>query len=253
MIVDSQNCFLTQRNMAALATISVEENPDGLTINIGAGEKFDVNRPKGDNRANVMVWDDVVFAAIADEEANEYLSRALGKSLKFAYMDERSARLAEERFAGPDRPVSFADAFPVLIATHGSLDALNDHITKSGSSAVTMDRFRPNITIEGSSAWDEDTWSVVRCGEIIFDAALPCTRCVVTTRDQKTGEGADDNQPIRALTQIRRSNNKVVPGVLFGVNLVPRGSGVIALGDDFEILERRKTPWHVADPSFGIG
>ena len=108
-----------------------------------------------------------------------------------------------------------------------------------------MNRFRSNLVVDGATAWEEDGWAVVECGGVIFDVDFPCSRCVVTTQDQQSGEGAADNQPIRALTQIRRSGDPREKGVLFGWNLIPRASGTIKLGATFNVLETREK-WKIA-------
>ncbi|MEP6356580.1 MAG: MOSC N-terminal beta barrel domain-containing protein [Hyphomicrobiales bacterium] len=246
MIVDDDNRFITQREVAELATISVQHTVDGISISSSYGSRFDVRTPDGITRADVQVWDDRVNAAIADDNANATISTALGRRAKLAYMDEKAMRLANADYAGASKPVSFADGFPILLTTQASLEALNAHIETSGAAPVPMQRFRPNAVVDGESAWDEDRWSVVQIGGVIFDVVKPCTRCVVTTRDQKTGVGSNDAQPIRALTQIRRSADKNIRGVLFGVNLVPRGEGSLAVGGEFHILEKRAEPWPLA-------
>lgn len=247
MIVDENYHFITQREVASLATITVEKTADGLTITPSGDVRFEVTVPDGLTRAPVIVWGDRVDAAIADSATNSAMSAALGRPVMLAYMDERTTRLSDAHYSGANKPVSFADGFPVLITSQASLAALNAHIEKSGAKPVPMERFRANIVIDGDGAWDEDTWSVVQLGDVIFDAVKPCTRCVVTTRDQKTGVGSDDAQPIRALTKIRRCDDKNIKGVLFGVNLVPRGIGGFAVDDDFKVLERRKVPWPIAN------
>ena len=246
MIVDGENRFITQREVAALATIAVEKTTNGLSVTLSTGFEFDVVAPDGAVRADVQVWDDRVNAAIADDGTNAAISIAIGCPAKLAYMDEKTTRLANEHYAGADKPVSFADGFPILLTTMASLAALNEQIESSGAAPVPMQRFRPNVVVDGETAWDEDRWSVVQIGDMIFDVVKPCTRCVVTTRDQKTGIGANDAQPIRALAQIRRSADKNIRGVLFGVNLVPRGEGSLLIGNEFHILERRAEPWPLA-------
>jgi hypothetical protein len=34
-----------------------------------------------------------------------------------------------------------------------------------------MEQFRPNLVVTGAAAWEEDTWKVIRIGEVIFDVA----------------------------------------------------------------------------------
>lgn len=246
MLVDENNRFLSQREVPSFATIITQVTDSGLSIKVAEEAPIDVALPDGHARINVTVWEDTVSAALADAAVNDALSARLGFPVRLVYMDERASRMADPTFAGAGRPVSFADGFPALITSEASSQALNFHIERSGGKPVPMARFRSNLVVDGDTPWAEDQWSVIKVGDVIFEAVKPCARCVVTTRDQKTGIGADDAQPIRALTQIRRSNDDAVKGVLFGVNLVPRNAGSFAIGASVEVLEWRETPWPVA-------
>lgn len=53
---------------------------------------------------------------------------------------------------------AFADGYPYLLASERSLQDLNECMKTN----VPMDRFRPNIVVEGASKpWDEDYWDQV--------------------------------------------------------------------------------------------
>ncbi|MEM8798031.1 MAG: MOSC domain-containing protein [Pseudomonadota bacterium] len=248
MVVDGENHFLSQREISDLATIAVLPSETGLLLSI-AGEEIAVDTPNGSERVNAMMWGEVVHAALVDNSINQALSAALGRKVKLVYMDDAARRSADPEFAGDGKEVSFADGFPYLVTNENSLTALNDHIMASagaaGAEPVGMERFRTNIAVTGAPAFDEDTWKVIRIGDVLFDCVKPCARCAVTTRDQLTGATNPENQPVRALTQIRRSADRRVPGVLFGENLVPRNEGTIYVGDEFEVLERRAA-WPVS-------
>jgi uncharacterized protein YcbX len=60
----------------------------------------------------------------------------------------------------------------------------------------------------------------------------PCTRCVFTTVDYERGEFDPSGEPLRTLTTYRRSPK----GVTFGQNLIPRGRGILRVGDALEVL-----------------
>lgn len=247
MLVDGDGVFVSQREAPGLAAVVVEERDGGLAIRIPDEKPVFVSAPGGDARMTVEIWSDAVSAAVADADgANAALSRTLGFPVRLVHMDRESRRAADPVFAGEGKPVSFADGFPVLLTSLASLDALNAAIGAEGARGVPMGAFRPNIVIGGGAAWDEDGWAAVKIGGIVFDAVKPCARCVVTTRDQESGIGRDDAEPVRTLARIRRSGDRMVPGVLFGVNLVPRGRGKIAAGDAVEVVETRPTPWPIA-------
>lgn len=240
MIVDADDKFVTQREEPRLATIKAERSEDGLIVDLPGEMPVQVAKPDGSRRASVQIWRSVVDAALADEVVNERLSAFFGRAVRLVFMDERAKRFSSPDWAGDDAYVSFADGFPILLATTASLATLNDTIDDQGGAPVSMDRFRPNIVVEGASPWEEDSWAVVQIGDLVFDLVKPCTRCIVPTRDQKTGEARPDNQPTRALTKIRRSADERVRGVLFGWNVIAQTGGTIHVGDAVKVLEWRK-------------
>ncbi|MBA4783846.1 MAG: MOSC domain-containing protein [Rhizobiales bacterium] len=246
MLVDEDNAFLTQRELPLLATFRVEHRDERFVIHLPDGGEVKLRASDdSDTRSHVVVWNDIVSAATVEADISAKLSASLGRAVRLVYMDDNARRIADQVFTVDPTPVSFADGFPVLLTSEASLAALNHQIQKNGSNPVPMDRFRANIVIDGIHAFDEDTFLTMKIGALTFDVVKPCPRCVVPTRDQKTGLGADDNEPIRALTQIRRSLEKDLPGVFFGVNLVPKAVGRLSLGDPVEIVARRAVPWAV--------
>ena len=123
--------------------------------------------------------------------------------------------------------MSFADGYPVLVTTTASLDAVNDWLLEAGDEPVPMNRFRPNIVVTGAGAWVEDDWlgHRLRIGEVTLRVAKPCGRCLVTTLDQETGNRG--RQPLHMLGRHRKRPE----GLLFGVNVIPDGPGIIHVGD----------------------
>ena len=53
---------------------------------------------------------------------------------------------------------------------------------------IPMNRFRPNIVLEGLKPNEEDTQAEIQIGELKLYGVKPCARCVMTTIDQKTAE-----------------------------------------------------------------
>nr|VXZ86448.1 Uncharacterized Fe-S protein [Klebsiella pneumoniae] len=72
-------------------------------------------------------------------------------------------------------PLSFADGYPYLLANEASLRDLQQRCPAS----VSIEQFRPNLVVTGAAAWDEDSWKVIRIGEVVFDVAKPCSRCIL--------------------------------------------------------------------------
>jgi uncharacterized protein YcbX len=96
-----------------------------------------------------------------------------------------------------------------------------------------MDRFRPNIVVDGGEPFAEDDWARIRVGNTEFRVVKSCARCVVTTTDQQTGRRG--KEPLRTLATFRTVDGKV----LFGENLIHDGPGPVRTGDAVQVLERR--------------
>ncbi|KQM35205.1 molybdenum cofactor sulfurase [Rhizobium sp. Leaf68] len=242
MLVDPSGHFITQRDLPAIASLNVVPEAGGYRLSIdGNGEVLAVPSAA---RLEVSVWKSNVDAALATDDVNGALSQWLGKEMKLAFFDAQSTRLANVEWTSNETPVTFADGYQILVATTASLEALNADMLANGEDSIGMERFRPNIVLETDEAWAEDRWAAIDINGIRFDLVKPCTRCIMTTQDQKTGS-RDVPSPMKAMGRIRMSADRRVPGVLFGWNLTPRGQGTISLGDVATVVEWRDEAWPV--------
>ena len=231
LVTDPDGRFLTQREVAAMARLDALPAADGLLLRHGERSRA-VRRPGPDGpRREVVIWNDRLSAACADAQADAFLSEALGRPCHLVWMDDARARPVEPAFAEPGDHVGFADEYPLLAASLGSLATLNAELAHP----VPMARFRPNLVLSGLPAWSEDRWRRVRIGGMVFRAPKPCTRCVVVTRDQSTGDTPDPGEPLRTLGRLNRHES----GIVFGANLIPEAPGQLAAGDPVEILDAR--------------
>lgn len=132
--------------------------------------------------------------------------------------------------------VSFADGYPCLLTNTASLVELNRKLTEIypiSSQEVPMNRFRPNLVIDTDQPFIEDQWKVILIGEVYFDLVKPCSRCIVTTTHQKSGERNELKEPLKTLATFRQQPR----GVMFGFNTIPRNTGKIQVGDCIEVVE----------------
>jgi uncharacterized protein YcbX len=227
MVVDENRRFLTQRTHPHLALVSVTIEADGLVLNAPGMPALAVPIPRTDAAVRVQVWDDVCDALTAGVTAAEWISRFLGIPCEVIHMYEKTHRMVEVEGSAPASEVSFADAFPFLLISEGSLGDLNGRLERP----VPMNRFRPNLVVRGCEPYAEDGWRRVRVGEIHFRVVQPCIRCTTTTVDQATGERG--KEPLATLATYRR----VGTSVLFGQNLIHAGTGELRVGDDVSVLE----------------
>jgi len=98
---------------------------------------------------------------------------------------------------------------------------------------VPMDRFRPNLVIADAPLNAEDEHATLTvAGRMTLALVSSCTRCVVTTIDQETGDSLGD-QPLAALRMLRR--HPLLRQPVFGQNavakLAPGESARIRVGD----------------------
>lgn len=256
MLTDRDGLFFTQREVPKMAAIGVEVTGDGLRVTSGnEGEMAIPLEPDRGSRQNVTVWQSEVAAEVYVGEVSEWFSDVLGRSCQLVLMPEKSHRHVSEKFDRGDDIVSFADGYPLLLIGEGSLAEVNERIEESYRDAdkdvrVPMNRFRPNLVVEGSDPFEEDNWSKIRVGEALFWVVKPCARCVMTTVDQARGE-FDGKEPLKTIASFRMAKD-AFPGkyedlgqtanaVLFGENLIPENPGTaVNVGDEVEVLETRK-------------
>ncbi len=231
MVVDPDGDVITAREAHGLLTIDPLVTDAGLRLTAPGADPIDVAFPDPAKQSPVHLWKSDLTATIADD-AGAWLSARLGRPARLAHLDDPTRRPTSAAFSEPGDRVSFADGYPLLIATEASLAALNGALDEP----LAMDRFRPNVVTSGGEAWAEDDWRRLRIGDATFRAVKGCARCVMVTLqpDHATGEVTGGKEPTRTLARLRRFGS----GVWFGVNLIPDTPGAtIRVGDDLEILE----------------
>jgi uncharacterized protein YcbX len=226
LVTDPAGRFLTQREHPVMALIKTRAAAESLTLSVD-GDDITVPIPGADARERlVQVWEDHARARDAGDAAAGWLSDKLGQSCRLFYMPDDSVRLVDGLYASNGETVGFADGFPVLLISQGSLDDLNDRLP----SPVSMNRFRPNLVVSGCDPFAEDGWKRIRIGDMTFDVAKPCSRCVMPSIVQETAER--DPHINRVLAGYRRFEGKIY----FGQNLLYRDTGRLSLGDAVEVL-----------------
>ncbi|CAN5350263.1 MOSC domain-containing protein [soil metagenome] len=230
LLVDENNCFLTQRVLPEMALLKVEIEDDGLRVTHkikGDALKILFTAHIGKAKAAVTIWDDTCTAQFVSNEADEWFSTKLGMNCRLVYMPDDTERIVDQNYAREKDITSFSDAYPFLIIGQASLDELNGRLDE----ALPVNRFRPNIVFTGGKPFDEDLMRRFTIGDITFHGVKLCARCNIPTIDQE--KGTKSKEPTKTLATYRKKNNKI----LLGQNLVHDGSGEIAVGDMLDILQ----------------
>jgi hypothetical protein len=227
MVVDNDGQFLTQRAEPRLALVRTSIDDAALCLEAtGCGPlRLPLDHPGGARRP-VRVWADDTEAVDAGDDAARWISTALGRPARIVHMPDDIVRPVDASYSVGDDRVSFVDAFPFLLISQASLDELNRRLDHP----LPMNRFRPNLVVEGTEPHAEDGWQRIRMGDVTFAVVKPCARCVTTTIDQATGVAG--REPLRTLATYR----KVGSNVLFGQNLIHRAMGAVRVGDEVEVV-----------------
>lgn len=229
MLVDEQNRFITQREHTQMALIKVQIEDDGLLVSHHLNGSVKIPfRYQEQTKHNVVIWDDTCTGVYVGVEFDEWFTRVLGLKCRLVFMPDDAEREVDQRYALPGMITSFADAYPFLLIGQASLDELNSRLHE----ALPMNRFRPNIVFIGGGAFEEDQMNQMDIAGISFYGAKLCARCIMTTIDQQTGIKA--KEPLKTLAKYRFKNNKI----LFGQNLIHKGTGTVTVGDDITVLSK---------------
>jgi uncharacterized protein YcbX len=236
MVVRANGRFVTQREMNRLALINTRLDEGGVVLSMKGHDSITVPfDATGGERINTKVWGDECETVDQGEDISRWLSSVLESrdTLRLVRMAPGFVRpQGQEENLGEETSTHFADAAPFLVANEASLDSLNRELKARQLSPVPMNRFRPNIVVQGLTPFAEHKIAELNFQDFCLKLCHPCERCVVTTIDQATAEKDPDWQPFKTLREINPVPGKK-PAPAFGQNaILDRGDqAVVALGD----------------------
>ena len=246
MLVTKSGKFLTQRQYPRLAKVQVqlENNQVVLAVQNENIAPLIFTPTLTGSKVEVEIWSDNTIAIDQGDRVAQWFYNVLQldpqKECRLVKQSPEYIRPLKSRYASEgNKAVSFADNCPYMLTTTASLAELNERIVEihqQQKRAIPMDRFRPNIVIETSEPFVEDSWSLIQIGEVQFSVVKPCSRCIITTVDQQRGEKNELKEPLQTLGTFRQFGEQ---GVMFGENMTSRNSGVIQVGDRLQVLKLR--------------
>lgn len=246
MLVDGNGQFLSQREHPKMALIRPSFEGGRLVLHAPGIAPLTLALERRDathlSIMQVQVWDDIVPASDEGESSARWCSTVIGIACRLVRFAPGARRVANNPWTGgQDVPTHFSDAYPLLLVSEASLADLNQKLLASGHRAVPMNRFRPNIVIDGIEAFGED-YAQSLCTRasgateppIRLKPIKPCTRCPMPAVDQLTAEIGPN--PVDML-QSYRPNARMDGAATFGMNaIVSEGAGqFLHLGDELEL------------------
>jgi len=222
MVVDAQGEMLTQREWPQLALVAPTLRSQDMVLRAPGMLALHLRLDTVEAPTRVRVWDDVVKAFDMGALTAQWFSDYLGRKVQLVRFDPEQQRLSDAHWTGAVQAENaFADGYPLLVANRASLADLNQRLAARGQAAVGMERFRPNLVLEGLQPWDEDHIDEIEIdadgGLVRLKLVKPCTRCSIPNVDPATGQTS--NEPGDTLAGFR-ADPRMDGALTFGMNAV---------------------------------
>jgi uncharacterized protein YcbX len=222
MLIDEENQFITQRKYPILSQFYPKIKDDKIEISHHDNKHLFSIHESLDELIFSKVWDDESKVVEVNKATSKWFSEALGFTCKLVKISNKGDRKHKSTKLNITLNVSLADGYPYLLIGSESLDSLNEKLEEK----ITIKRFRPNIVISTELAHEEDSFDTFQIGNVKFQNAKPCGRCVMINNNPMTGIML--KEPLKTLSTYRKVDNSV----LFGTNIFCLNDGIIAVGDD---------------------
>jgi len=239
LVVRADGRFQTQRDHPRMALIRASGGADALELSLpGHGGVWVSAGVDSGRRIATEVWGDPCETIDAGDEAAAWLTAVLQSRSELRLVRMADGYLRPQRH--PDRfgaatSTVFADTAPFLVANKASLERLNEALREQGKDAVPMDRFRPNVVIDGLAAFAEHGVGTLAGDGYALQLRYPRERCVVTTIDQSTAVRDPQGEPFRTLTAINPMPGQPRAPAFAELAVLATGGGrTIRVGDELQ-------------------
>jgi uncharacterized protein len=222
MLVDAEGEMLTQRELPKLALVKPTLRLNDLILRAPGMLALHIALDRVEEPTRARVWDDEVKAYDMGALAAQWFTDFCGQPLRLVRFDPEQRRLSDRGWTGSvEAENAFSDGFPLLVANGASLADLNMRLAARGVAAVGMDRFRPNLVVDGLAAWEEDHVDEITVatpeGTLRLKLVKPCARCTIPSVDPATG--VQGHEPSDTLASFR-ADARVEGRITFGMNAV---------------------------------
>lgn len=243
MLVDDKGRMVTLREYPQLATIRVAVPPgDDFHYSVG---RPDIGRvlvprrelaPKEHEKVTVTIHDEASTMLRVGDRYDEFFSKCLKQPVRLVRSSSSFPRTRSG--SGGELSLYAQDGYPATILSDASLRDLNGKLSLMRMNPVALDRFRPNIFVDGEEKpYAEDRLAPVIFGEhTVFQRVKLCSRCRAVTvhvnaDSKRFGQFDLNNEPLKTLLTYRQVNRELKdPHAYFSVNAVPERPGRLKVG-----------------------
>jgi uncharacterized protein len=268
-VTAEDNKFITIRQISKMTLINTGLSEDGSKLLITTpdpGVRIEVpSHPtkewleENTSEAKVEIWGQHVQARAYPASLSKPISDFLGKPVLLVYKgpwtEPRVLRgSGAPKYLGRTQSLGFADMLPTLVGSLASMAELNSRLRAAGiDDEWSIERFRPNIIVQGNTPWEEDIWKTLRIVPspedqkgtekeekpskgLVLNVISRCLRCRVPNVDPNTAV-EHKTQPWDTLMKYRRIDKGLRFKPAFGMLCAPYDEGEIKVGMTLEVLE----------------
>ncbi|XP_077993892.1 mitochondrial amidoxime-reducing component 1-like [Glandiceps talaboti] len=246
MIIDEENRFISIRHESKMVLISTSLSNDNkyllldapgmstLQVAIDTNEVPTLEQKVIDTR----MYTDNTTGKYCGKEAADWVSTFLNRpGCKLIYADsdltlrDAHTKTRAVKIAKKGDLMAYQDDSAFNILSTASLEDLNSKLDVP----VSYINFRPNFVVSGCEAFAEDSWKLIKIGDVVLRYVKCDQRCKLTVVDPETGKISDKNEPLTTLRKYRmckpedRLLYKEAP--LLGVHLALDVEGTVKVGD----------------------
>jgi len=229
------------RLWSALLQCEAHTDADRVVVTLPDGAEFDADDPEINGRLSALLGRSVALTRTAPER-NRYLAAwpkldgVMPDTDREAYGigEEEDGTVTDFALAMATPPGTFFDVATLHVVGQATLDRLSE---LAPASRFTVDRFRPNVVVDGVDAFAENDWgsgAKLEIGGVLAAGLIPTMRCIMTTLAQ--ADLPRDNGVLRAIA----AHNRIeITGMgtwsCVGAYATVTTPGRIAVGDDVTV------------------
>lgn len=220
MLVDASNRFVTQRSHALLSQFKLHPVAGGWCVEFQDKTFVIEDDDYAEKIVETDVWKNDIRAREKSIAASRWFSEQLDEMVTLVEFDDLERRV--KSINEQDKPLMFADGYPLLVCNSRSLEAINADLNTD----MAMKRFRPNVVVELPVDLEYRLDRLSRNDEAYLQCVKPCVRCNIPAIDPVTGVYQKDfHKSLKA--RIRREDYPV-----FGMNAAAFGMESLHVGDE---------------------
>ncbi|XP_027724699.1 molybdenum cofactor sulfurase isoform X2 [Vombatus ursinus] len=238
MVVNHNGICLSQKQEPRLCLIKPLIDLQRKTMVITAEGMEPIDVPLDENGEEHQICQSKVCADRVNtydcgEKVSEWLSKFFGRHCRLIKQSSNFKRSANKHRKDPPHatraPLSLVNEAQYLLINRASVLELHQLLNASDENGTKeslpmrelIQRFRANIVIHGTKAFEEEKWDEISIGSLHFLVLGPCHRCQMICIDQQSGQRNQDVfQTLSSIRERKRSDGLQVKNetYIFGYN-----------------------------------